>query len=402
MCYVGIDWADQKHDVCIMAEDGQVLSEFEIDHNLKGFERLGKRLEALDDIRVNIERPDGLLVGWLAHRDYAIHVIPPNVLHHRRPRRSKDDRGDAFLLAHLLRIGDPECRPLNNQSDIIEELRQLLQAYDGILQEQRRLGNRLVALLKQYYPAALKAFCQPYRLIALAFIEKYPTPEAARTATPDDLAEFLRENNYSGRSRDQKMAELYEVLQMPEPQAAVQAGFVRHAQVLIPLLRSIYRSRYTLEKEIVDLAQTHPDAVWWQQFPGSQKLTMARLLAWVGDDRDRFPDVKVFQAVAGTVPVTRRSGKSKSVEFRTACSHKLRKAVDDFARQSKKKGGWARSYYNSQRARGHGAVRSYRALGNRWLSIIWKLWQSGESYDEQIHLANRANKGQQSSMQRAG
>jgi transposase len=271
-----------------------------------------------------------------------------------------------------------------------------------MLQEQRWLGNRLVALLKQYYPAVLKAFCQPYRLIALAFIEKYPTPETARSATADDLAQFLQANHYPGRSRDQKLTDLYEILQASEPQAIVQAGFVRHVQVLIPLLRSIYRSRYALEKEIIDLAQTHPDAAWWEQFPGAQKLTMARLLAWVGDDRDRFPNVKVFQAVAGTVPVTRRSGKSKTVEFRNGCSHKLRKAVDDFARQSKKKGGWARSYYNGQRARGHGAVRAYRALGNRWLSIIWKLWQSGEAYEEQIHLANRASKGQQSPMQRAG
>ena len=402
MVYVGIDWADQKHDVCLMAQDGQVLSEFEIDHSLEGFESLGKRLDALDNIRVNIERPDGLLVSWLAHRGYAIYVIPPNVLHHRRPRRSKNDRGDAFLLAHLLRIGDPECRPLNKQSDIIEELRQRLQAYDGMLREQRRLGNRLVTLLKQYYPAALKAFCQPYRLIALAFIEQYPTPAAARSATPDDLAEFLREQQYPGRSRDEKMAELYEILQAPEPQAAVQAGFVRHVQVLIPLLRSIYRSRYALEKEIIDLAQTHPDAVWWERFPGSQKLTMARLLAWVGDDRDRFPSAQVLQAVAGTVPVTRRSGKSKSVEFRTACCHKLRKAVDDFARQSKKQGGWARAYYHSQRARGHGAVRAYRALGNRWLSIVWKLWQTGAVYDENIHLANRAKRGEPVSLPRAG
>lgn len=240
------------------------------------------------------------------------------------------------------------------------------------------------------------------RLVALAFIEKYPTPELARSATPDDLAKLLDENHYPTRSRDQKLAELYEILQTSEPQASVQAGFVRHVQVLIPLLRSIYRSRYTLEKEIIDLAQTHPDAAWWEQFPGSQKLTMARLLAWVGDNRNRFPNVKVFQAVAGTAPVTRRSGKSKTVEFRNGCSHKLRKAVDDFARQSKKKSGWAQSYYNSQRARGHGAVRAYRALGNRWLNIIWKLWQSGEPYNEQIHLANRANKGQQRPMQRAG
>ncbi len=86
--------------------------------------------------------------------------------------------------------------------------------------------------------------------------------------------------------------------------------------------------------------------------PGVQRLTIARLLAWIGDDRARFPTVNVLQGTAGTVPVTRRSGKSKSVEFRTAYSHKIRKAVDDLSRQSVKKSNWARAYYDAQIERG--------------------------------------------------
>lgn len=71
-----------------------------------------------------------------------------------------------------------------------------------------------------------------------------------------------------------------------------------------------------------------------------------------------------------------------------------RKAVDDFSRQSVKKSNWARAYYDAQIERGHGAARAYRALGNRWLSIIWKLWQTQQAYDEKIHRANRAMHGQ--------
>jgi transposase len=93
---------------------------------------------------------------------------------------------------------------------------------------------------------------------------------------------------------------------------------------------------------------THPDAAWWQTIPGAQSLTGARLLAWIGDDRGRFPTANTLQATAGTVPVTRRSGKSKSVEFRKGCSHKLRKAADDLARQSVKKSNWAQEYYDAQ------------------------------------------------------
>lgn len=91
-----------------------------------------------------------------------VYLTPPLSLHHRRPRRSKNDKGDAYLLAHLLRIGDQECRPLARRSEMVEYLRQLLRAYDHMVQEQRRQGNRLTYLLKQYYPVALQVFCQPY------------------------------------------------------------------------------------------------------------------------------------------------------------------------------------------------------------------------------------------------
>jgi transposase len=126
------------------------------------------------------------------------------------------------------------------------------------------------------------------------------------------------------------------------------------------------------------------------------------LVGRIGDDRDRFPSTSSLQATAGTAPVTRRSGKSKSVEFRKACSHKLRKAVDDLARQSVKSSAWAQQYYDAQMLRGHSSTRSYRALGNRWLSIIWKLWQTRVEYDEQVHLANRLRHQPRAELQRAG
>lgn len=403
MYSIGIDWADEKHDICILAEDGEVHSEFEISNDQQGFGILRKRLERLKaQAKINIERTDGLLVDWLVRNGQVVYLTPPVAVHHRRPRRSKTDKSDAYLLAHLLRIGDVECRPLAQRSNLVEYLRQLLRAYDCTVQEQRRFGNRLIYLLKLYYPAALRAFCQPYRLIALAFLERYPTPEAARQATLDDLRQLLREEKYRGKTLELKVVELYRILQTPAAKASVQDGLVVHTKMLIPILRSLYRNRRDLEKQIVHCFQGHPDAAWWLTIPGVQGLTAARLLAWIGDDRARFPSAKVLQATAGTAPVTRRSGKSKSVEFRTACSHKIRKAVDDLARQSAKKSHWARAYYDAQIDRGHQSARAYRALANRWLSIIWKLWQTRGVYDEQIHMANRAMKAQKAPLQRAG
>jgi transposase len=391
MHYLGIDWASEKHDLCLMADDGRVLSQFEITHDMAGFTKLNDLLRTLPDVRINIERSDGLLVDWLVQQGYELYITPPHILAHRRPTRVKDDRGDAHLLAYLLRLEDLDCRPYNRQSHIVTHLKQLARAYDHALAEQRRLNNQLIYSLRQYYPVALTLFTKSYSLILLAFLECYPTPQQAQTITYHNLEQFLRSQSYRHMDR---LDLLYKRLHVPMPEAAVQAGHVEYVKMLIPLLRMLFHQKNALIKAMTQVFLTHLEAEWWLKFPGTNgPLTPARLLAWIGDDRSRFPTAESLQAVAGTVPVTRRSGKSKSVEFRTGCSHPLRSAVDDLARQSVKHSGWAKAYFQSQLDRGHSAARAYRALGNRWMKIIWTLWQSGEVYDEVIHVANRSRQG---------
>lgn len=391
MHYLGIDWADHKHDVCLMAADGQVLSQFTILHNWTGFQLLTQALSQLDDVRINIERPDGLLVDWLVTQGYTLFVTAPMVVAHRRPRRSKDDRGDAYLLAHLLRLGDPDCRPLLLQSPLVEHLKQLLQALDATLRHQRRLANQLIYTLKQYYPGALQAFPKCHSLIHLAFLEQYPTPQAAAALTEAEWLAFLQLHHYRYLNR---AAQLLQALHQPAPAARLHTGYVYRVHTIIPLLRTLFHQRAALEKEIETLFRSHPEAAWWKSLPGIGPLTAARLLAYVGDNRLRFPSPGVLQAIAGTVPVTRRSGKVLHVEFRHACSHALRHAIETFARLSIRRSGWARAYFEAQIARGHSKPRAFRALANRWLSILWKLWQTNAPYDEAKHLANRARQGQ--------
>lgn len=398
MHYLGIDWATEKHDLCLLAPDGRTLSQFEIAHDLAGFHRLRDLLQTIPDVRINIERSDGLLVDWLVQQGCDLYITPPHILAHRRPTRVKDDKGDAYLLAYLLRIEDRECRPYSHQSPTVTHLRQLARAYEQALAEQQRLGNQLIYDLRQYYPVALTLFAHVHSLIALAFLEQYPTPEAAAKLSYDDFRDFLHGRHYTHIHK--RLDLLYSRLQVPMPRASVQIGHVEHVKMLIPILRTLFRQKQTLTKAMTEVFLTHPEADWWQAFPGTKgPLTPARLLAWIGDDRLRFPTAELLQALAGTVPVTRRSGKSKSVEFRTACSHPLRSAADDLARQSVRHSGWALAYFRQQIDRGHSTTRAYRALANRWMKILWTLWQRRERYDEGKHVANRSRKGQSAALQ---
>jgi transposase len=370
MHFVGIDWAKDKHDVCLLADDGHIVSEFTMANSQVGFHKLRDVVAPLDRFKVNIERSDGLLVDWMVGQDWNVYITPGRITARRRPRRSKDDRGDAYLLAYLLRLGDTDCRPIVHQSAIVEQLKQLTGAYDDALREQRRLSNQMLYTLQQYYPTALGLF-KPTALINLAFLEHFPTPQAAQALNRRTLAAFLKGQDYRHMDR---LDELIEQLHTPTILARVQDGHVETVRMLIPLLRSLFQRKPILEKHIVAVFRDHPEAAWWQSFPGaSGPLTPARLLAWIGDDRQRFPTAQSLQATAGTVPVTRRSGKQHSVEFREACSHPLRRAVDDLARHSIAQSGWANAYYHEQIRHGHSQPRAFRALGNRWLKIIWTL-----------------------------
>ena len=266
MHYMGIDWATDKHDLCLMADDGCIISLFEIKHNLTGFNQLQDILVTLSDVRINIERSDGLLVAWLVQRGYAIHITPPHVLARRRPSRAKDDKGDAFLLAHLLRLGDPDCRPFCTQSQIVTHLRQLARAYDWALKQQRRLGNQLMNNLRQYYPVALTLFARPYSLISLAFLEQFPTPQQAQNLTYMEFEQFLRSQRYRLMTRSDL---LYQRLKSPMPCSAMQDGYVQHDQMIIPLLRMVYHPKNRLIRDMKQVFLSHPEADWWLSFPGT-------------------------------------------------------------------------------------------------------------------------------------
>jgi transposase len=100
--------------------------------------------------------------------------------------------------------------------------------------------------------------------------------------------------------------------------------------------------------------------------------------------------VQQLQGHAGAVPVTERSGKAHVVKFRFACNKHLRVAVHQLALQSLRFSEWARAYYDRCRQRGHTHHHALRALGARWLKIIFAMWSRHVPYDEQHHLANIA------------
>jgi transposase len=204
--FVGLDWAQEAHAVCVIDEQGAVVDQFEAPHNAEGLALLLRRLARIapaQELAIAIERPTGLLVDTLVAAGHPVVAIHPNVVAAARPRyraaASKSDRGDAYLLADLLRTDGHRFRVLQPLSDEIQALRALVRTRDDLVADRLGLANRLRALLDSFWPGAAAIFADIDSPIALAFLERSPSPEAAARLGEKRLAAFLARHHYSGR-----------------------------------------------------------------------------------------------------------------------------------------------------------------------------------------------------------
>jgi transposase len=384
--FVGIDWADCKHDVCVLDQAGAILAEFIISDDNTGYERLNRYLHTLQDVCLLLERPNGLLVDFLLQNHWPTYFIPPNISAAHRPRRGKTDRGDAYLLASLMRQDHPDCRLIIRHSPLWQQLRQVVSGHDKLQRELQRVALQLRYHLKQYYPAVLAVFRKTQQPITYAFLETFPDPHQVTQVTLPELCAFFTARRYRYMER---VATHWELLRKERPTLLVTTGHQLHTAALVAVAKVIDQQLRGLRRELGRLFRQHPDATWLRSLPGLGELNAARLLARLGDNRASFKSVDVLRATAGTVPITRSSGKRHAVLFRRECSHPLRKTFYDLAMKSKRYSPWAKSYFESQITRGHARARANRALANRWVGIVWKLWQTRAMYDEAVHQANR-------------
>jgi transposase len=249
--------------------------------------------------------------------------------------------------------------------------------------------------LKEYYPAALDLFSGLDCAIAWSFLRAYPNAEAAAAASLTELQAFFAHKGYSC---PHKVPEIHEKLQTPTIPVLdwrVRAS-QRHMLALVELLAVLVPQIKAYEKRLSELLDQHEDAFIFRSLPNAGDVTAAWLLGEVGDCRDKFEDASGMQALAGTCPVTVQSGNQRQIKFRVACCKSFRNGMQQFARLSARGqtgSSWAKGYLSDQLSRGHSVSRGTRALANRWLSIIFRIWQDRVVYDEKIHLRNRAQRG---------
>lgn len=396
MIFVGVDWAEAHHDVCVLNQAGEVLAKGRVDHGVVGLARLhalvAEHAEELDEVVVGVEIDRGLLVGSLVAAGYDVVAVNPMAVARYRDRHvtsgAKSDPGDARVLADLVRTDRHLHRPVAGDSELAEGIKVLARVHQSAIWTRQRQVNALRSALREFYPAALEAFGTDLAAgDALAVLAEGPTPERGRRLSLSKIASALRrggrQRNVETRAGDIQAVLRSEHLELAPGVLADAYGTVVESSVRI--IRSLNTEITELEEAMAAHFEKHPDAEILRSLPGLGVTLGARVLGEFGDDRTRYATAKSRKNYAGSSPITKASGRSRIVLARHARNRRLSDACDRWAFCSLTRSPGARRYYDDLRTRGKTHHQALRQLGNRWVGILHGCLTHGTLYDE--HLA---------------
>jgi len=398
LIFVGDDWAEDHHDVCVLDEAGKRLARQKLPEGVAGVATLHGLLAGLADepaeVVVAIETDRGLWVAALVAAGYQVYAVNPKSVARYRERYvtsgAKSDPADAKVLADLARTDRRNHRQVAGDSPLAQGIKVLARAQHRLVWARRRQVNALRAILREFYPAALATFGEGLEdRDALAVLAKAPTPKAGRALSQAAIEAALRrggrQRNVARRAEEIRGGLRGEQLAPPEGAASAYGAVVSSA---VAVIAEMNRQLERMEAELASHLDAHPDAEIILSQPGLANVLGARVLGEFGDDPDRYADARARKNYASTSPVTiasgKRTGKKSSVKARWVGNDHLRDACQLWAFSALSASPGARRYYDELRARNIDNDAALRVLANRLVGILDCCLRRRVLYDEEL------------------
>jgi transposase len=392
--FVGLDWADAKHDICLQVAGSTHREFLRLDHRPEAIDAwvctLRTRFNG-QPIAVCLELQKGPIVSALQNYDCLVlfPVNPLTVAKYREaftPSRAKDDPTDAELQVELLLKHRDKLTPLVPQSPTMRALAQLVEHRRRLVGDKVRLTNRLTSALKNYFPHVLQWFQEKDTAIFCDFLSRWPTLKAVRLARRATLERFFRAHHVRTADVITTRIEAIKNAVALTTDEGVIAPHTLLVQALVAQLRVTLQAIADFDTAIAQRAQAHPDFPLFDALPGAGAVFAPRLLVAFGEQRERFPSAEELQKYAGIAPVTERSGKKSWVHWRWQCPTFLRQTFVEWAAASLRHSFWAQVYDQQQRDKGKSHHAAVRALAFKWIRILFRCWQDRTPYDESTYL----------------
>lgn len=405
----GFDWARRSdHQLVVVDPRGRVVLSLRVAgqspipapfaDDAAGWADLRGRVAAFPAPAVAIETNCGPAVERLLDLGLAVYPMNPKAAERYRDRKApagaKDDALDAWSFADALRTDGHGWRPLAPQDPLTAELRLLCRDEVRLIGQRTALVLQLEAALHEYYPAALRAFDDRTSRGAWEFVIQFPGPHRLASAGRRKWERFLHAHKlYRPSTAPGRLEAFAGAAAFANPNPAVAAAKSLLAVTLARQLCLLESQSDEYRRRIEGLFRDHPDSGCFGSLPGAGPKLAPRLPGEFGADRRVFESAEAVQCYAGTAPVTRQSGRTRAVGVRRACNKALRATVRLWADLSRRGCAWAEAYYRKKKADGMSHAAALRRLGQRWLKILWKMWQTGSHYDEALHTRNQTRHG---------
>jgi transposase len=401
--FVGDDWAEDHHDVELMDAAGKVLARKRLPEGVAGMARLheliGQQLgEDGEDAEVviGIETDRGPWVAALVAAGYVVYAVNPLQASRYRERHgvsgAKSDRGDAHMLTDMVRTDSHQLRVVAGDSPGAGAVKAVARTHKTLIWDRTRQVQRLRHQLREYFPAALAAFEDLDAADALELLAKAPDPARAAKLTRAQLSAALKR----ARRRDipAKVTAIMAALRGPQlgQPPAITAAYAATVRSLIAVITVLNEQVKTLEEEVEAVFGRHPDAEIYLSQPGLGPVLGARVLGEFGDDPDRYDSGKARKNYAGTSPITRASGKKKTVAARFIRNDRLIDALMAQALAALTASSGARALYDAERARGMEHNPALRKLASRLVGILHGCLKTRTLYDEATAWPHQENK----------
>jgi transposase len=399
--FIGIDWADAKHDICLQAANAEKREFAVLPHRPDAIEQWSRSLRERFQgrpVAVCLELAKGPIIYALQKYDFLVlfPINPTTLAKYREaftPSRAKDDPTDAEYQLELRLLHREKLKALQPQSTEMRTLESLVEQRRRLVDDSKRITNRLTSALKQYYPQAVQWFEQKDTLLFCDFLSRWPTFRQIKRARRATLEGFFLEHHVrSAKLLEERLAAIKSATALTEDLAVITPHRLL-VQALVDQLRVSLQAIERFDAEISAVSQTLPDYPLFRALPGAGAALAPRLLTAFGEQRERYKSAAEVQKFMGIAPVTERSGKQRWVHWRLQCPTFLRQTFVEWASETITRSFWAGAYYRQQRAKGCSHPAAVRALAFKWIRILYRCWQTRTPYDESKYLNSLKRRG---------
>jgi transposase len=390
---VGIDWADQQHAVCTLAADGtaQLKTLSQDPDSIAEWVRSLKE-QAPGPILIALEQSRGALVhALLEHQGLQLYPLNPKQLARFRealyPSGGKNDPTDAELAARFLEHHRRQLRPYRPDSPETRKIALLAETRRHLVEDRKRLVQRLTDALKQYFPLILKLFAKRLASdLVLELLQRWPSLPQLKRPHPKTLRACFAQHRVRNAERQTEWIDAIRSATPLTKDPALVEPYALLVQTLVRQIADLNASIAQFEEQLGQAVAQHPDESLFRSVPGAGDALVPRLIAGFGSDRERYESADAVAACTGIAPVIRQSGKTRLVTRRLACPKFLRQTFHELADQTRKWSSWSKAFYTLKRAAGMAHHAAVRALAFKWIRILFQLWKTRSTYSETRYL----------------